>query len=344
MADKQAGVPFALIARDLRGGKTENWHQGAIAVVTPEGELVASVGDPDLPAFMRSAAKPFQAMPLVTAGGVERFRLGMADLALICSSHSGTEAHTERAASLLGRAGRSVEDLLCGSHLPFDAHSRRALRESGEAPTPLHNNCSGKHAGMLSSCVLLGLPIEDYIASEHPLQRLLLAEMARWAGLAADEIDVGIDGCSLPTFLMPLRGAARAYAGLADPAAAGHDAELSAAAAQVVEAMTGVPEMVAGPGRFTTRLMQATGGRVLGKEGAQGYYSLAVRGPVALGIAVKVADGDLRCRDGVVIDVLRQLGALSAVEFEELAEFHRVPITNRRGFVVGEVVPDVELV
>jgi L-asparaginase II len=334
---------FELIARDLRGGKTENWHQGAVAAVTPEGELIARVGDPDLPTFMRSAAKPFQAVPLVMAGGSERFALDPADLALICSSHSGTDAHTERAAAVLERAGRSVTDLLCGPHLPFDALARRALREAASAPTALHNNCSGKHTGMLCSCLMLELPIDDYIAPDHPLQRLLLDEMALWAGMSAEDIDIGTDGCSLPTFLMPLRAAARAYAGLAAPESAGLDAQRSAAANQIVAAMTDVPEMVAGSGRFTTRLMEASGGRILGKEGAQGYYSAAVRGPVALGVAVKVADGDLRCRDGVVIDVLRQLGALSAAEFEELEPFHRVPITNRRDLVVGEVVPDVRL-
>ena len=196
---------------------------------------------------------------------------------------------------------------------------------------------------MLCSCLVLGLPTEDYIRSDHPLQRLLVEEVALWAAMAADDIAVGIDGCSLPTFRMPLRAAARAYAALADPPAAGFDEAHDAAARRVVEAMTGSPEMVAGPGRFTTRLMEVTGGRVLGKEGAQGYYSVAVRGPVALGVAVKVADGDLRCRDGVVLEVLRQLGSLSSVELEELAPFYRVPITNRRDMVVGEVVPDVQL-
>ena len=139
--------PLELIARDLRGGETENWHQGVIAAVTPAGDLVARVGDPDLPTFMRSAAKPFQAMPLVRSGGWERFELTPDDLALICSSHSGTPAHTERVVRLLERSGCSVEQLSCGSHPPFDVTARRALREAGEAPTVLHNNCFRQTCG-----------------------------------------------------------------------------------------------------------------------------------------------------------------------------------------------------
>jgi L-asparaginase II len=327
----------------VRSGQPESWHFGAVAVVTPEGQLVARCGDPAVATFVRSAAKPFQALPLLLAGGAERFALDDADLALICASHSGTPEHAARAADLLARGGFTAADLLCGVHSPFDRATARALRQAGEEPTALHNNCSGKHAGMLLACRLLDLSAAAYTAPDHPLQQQILGHVARCCGVFAEEIAVGVDGCSVPSYHLPLAAAARGYAALADPRAAGLPEEVAAALEQVVRAMTGEPGQVAGPGRFTTRLMAAAGGRVLGKEGAEGFYGLAVRGPVALGIALKIADGGERCRDGVVLDLLRRMGSLSNEEFQDLADLYRPTLTNHRGLTVGEVVPEVDL-
>jgi L-asparaginase II len=312
-------------------------------VLTPEGRLVARLGDPGVATFMRSAAKPFQCLPLLLGGGEARFALGAADLAVICGSHAGTPEHTARVESLLARGGFGADDLLCGAHPPFDRASARRLREEGRQPTPLHNNCSGKHAGMLLACRLLDLPPAGYVSPEHPLQRRILSRLAALCAIAEETVGLGIDGCSVPAYHLPLAGAARGYAALAHPEAAGLEGELAAAIRRVVAAMTGEPRMVAGPGRFTTRLMEATRGRVLGKEGAEGFYALAVRGPVALGIALKIADGGERCRDGVVLDVLRQAGSLSGEEAAALAELHTTPIANWRGLRVGEVIPELEL-
>lgn len=314
-------------------------------MVTPEGRLVASLGDPGLATYVRSAAKPFQALPLVLAGGIERFSLSPADLALICASHGGTPEHTARAASLLERGGFTAADLLCGTHPPMDRESARRLEADGAPPSPLHNNCSGKHAGMLLACRLLGLPTADYIDPAHPLQQQILGGVARLGGLPAEAVGVGIDGCSAPTYHLPLAAAARSYAALAHGAGAGlGDPPLEGALERIVRSLGEAPEMVAGPGRFTTRLIAATGGRVVGKEGAEGFYALAVRGPVALGIALKIADGGERCRDGVVLDLLRQLGALSGAELAELADFYAPPLYNHRGLRTGSAVPEVELI
>jgi len=249
----------------------------------------------------------------------------------------------ERAAGLLAWGGFGVEDLLCGAHWPMDARAAEELRREGREPSPLHNNCSGKHAGMLLACQALDLPTAGYVAPDHPWQERILGHVAAFCGLTAGEIGLGVDGCGVPTFRVPLAAAAHGYAALAHPEAAGLDAGTAAAVGAIVRGMTGAPEMVASPGRFTTRLMEVTGGRVLAKEGAEGFYGLAVRGPVALGIAVKIADGGERCRDGVVLDVLRQLGSLAAAEFEELREFHAPPVRNVRGLEVGEVRPEVDL-
>jgi L-asparaginase II len=316
-----------------------------VAVATPEGRLVARQGDPGAATFLRSAAKPFQALPLLLAGGEERYQLTAPDLALICASHSGTPEHTRRAQSLLDRGGFTEADLLCGAHVPFDPESARRLAEEGSAPTQLHNNCSGKHAGMLLACQLLGLPSQGYVAEDHPLQRLNHGHVATFCRLAPAEIRVGIDGCSVPAYHMTLAAAARGYAALAQPEAAGLPGDVAAAAGRVVAAMTAEPGMVAGPRRFTTRLMEVTGGRVLGKEGAEGFYGLAVRGPVALGIAVKIADGGERVRDSVVLDVLRRMGSLSGAEFAALAaDWYALEIRNWRGLRVGGIEPQVEMV
>jgi L-asparaginase II len=292
---------------------------------------------------VRSAAKPFQALPLVLAGGVEGFGLSPADLALICASHGGTPEHTERAAALLARGGFSAGDLLCGAHPPMDRESARRLESEGKRPTPLHNNCSGKHAGMLLACRLLRLDSAGYVDPAHPLQQRILGHIARLSGLAAADIGVGIDGCSAPTYHLPIAAAARSYAALAHPGGADLDGPTAAALEQIVQGMAAAPEMVAGPGRFTTRLIAATGGRVVGKEGAEGFYGLAVRGPVALGVALKIADGGERCRDGVVLDLLRQLGSLAAAELSDLEELYAPAIHNHRGVRTGEIVPEVDL-
>ena len=314
-----------------------------MAVATPEGRLVAFQGDPGAATFLRSAAKPFQCLPLLLAGAAERYGLEAADVALICASHGGTPDHVRRAGSLLARGGFGVEDLLCGAHWPMGAAAAESLRGEGLEPNPLHNNCSGKHAGMLLACRMLDLPADTYLAPDHPWQRRILGHVLDFFRLRPEEIGFAVDGCSVPTYHVPLLAAARAYAALADPGLAGIAAETAAAVGTVVRSMTSAPEMVAGPGRFTTRLMAATGGRVLAKEGAEGFYGLAVRGPVALGIAVKIADGGERCRDGVVLDVLRQLGSLSAAELEDLRDLHRPALHNHRGIRVGEIRPEVDL-
>ncbi len=311
--------------------------------MAPDGRLLARLGSEAVATFLRSAAKPFQALPLVLAGGLERWELSASDLALICASHRGTPAHTERATALLARIDLGEDDLGCGPHWPYDEASCEALRSSARPPGRLHNNCSGKHAGMLLACRMLGYPTGSYRSPEHPLQERILSTVAATCCLDEEEISLAVDGCGLPTFRVSLEALARGYAVLADPVAAGASDEIAGAFTTIVEAMTTVPEMVAGPGAFTTRLMEATGGRILGKEGAESLYAVAVRGPEPFGLVVKIADGGERARGGVVLDLLRTMDALSPAELEELAEFEEPVIENAAGDPVGRVVSSVEL-
>jgi L-asparaginase II len=334
---------FSIVARTFRGEYPESWHLGAAAVVTPDGRLVARVGNPDLRCFMRSSAKPIQALPLVMAGGPEHLDLEQEDLALLCASHAGTLRHTERVSRLLEIGGFVVEDLACGRHLPLCETTADEMRRTGHEPSALHSNCSGNHTGALLACSLLGYPTDGYTDPEHPLKRRVLELVAHFCDLPVDEVEVAVDGCGLPTYRVPLASSARAWARLAEPRSGGLEEPEATAAQTLIDAMAACPEMVAGCGKFTTRLIEATGGRVVGKEGADGFYALAIRGPVALGAAVKIADGTEACRSSVVLDILRQLGCLSTEELEDLHEFYRPPILSRSGYKVGAIVAEVEL-
>lgn len=324
----------------------ESWHSGAIAVVSSAGELLHSAGDPGLAVVVRSTVKPFQALPLLLAGGEAAFGLSAADLALLCSSHSGTPEHRARALALLERGGFGERDLLCGAHRPLGEATARSEEPTGLAWTALHNNCSGKHAGMLLACRQLGFDPAGYIDAGHPLQRRIAAELGEILDLPAAVAPCGIDGCSAPTFALPLAALARGFATLAEPGARRLDAPRAAALGRLCASMAAHPEMVAGPGRFTTALIAATSGRVVGKEGAEGVYAVAVRAPRPFGVALKIADGangSDRCRDIVVLELLERLGALAAAERRALAVFDEPVVRNHRGIAVGRIESGFEL-
>jgi L-asparaginase II len=332
---------FDLVARSLRGGLTECWHFGALAVVDAAGTEVARIGDPEVPVFMRSAAKPLQAIAMLELG-LERVDIGSIDLALICASHGGCDLHTQRVLGLLARRQLAPEALLCGTQPPLDPQALGQLASRGLEASVLHNNCSGKHAGMLLTCLEAGLSLGDYVDGAHPLQQRIAATVARFCHLEPEAIGVGLDGCSLPTFRVPLSAVARTYASFAAPIGLA-DAADRERVERIYAAMTTAPEMVAGPGRFTTRLIEVGEGAILGKEGADGLYALAARGARPLGLALKIADGTEICRDGVVLDILERLDLLDGVQLRELAPFRRPERLNRRGRKVGEVVPEVAL-
>jgi len=341
-------IPFLEVTR---GSTVESVHFGAAAVVDSQGQLLAQAGDSHIVTFLRSSAKPFQALPLVELGGVEAFGLTEQEIALMCASHSGTDDHVAVAQSIQRKVGVSEEDLLCGTHPPYHEPTARRLVLLGVEPTPNRHNCSGKHTGMLAQARLRGLPIEDYINPQHPVQQLDLQVFAEMCGVPREEIALGIDGCSAPVFAIPLRNAALGYARLVDPVGAGLEEGRAAACQRIVSAMTHYPVMVGGPERFDTVLMEVTGGKILAKSGAEGFQGLGILpgvlrpGSHGVGVALKMADGDLggRAVRTAAIAILRQLGALSAEQSRELARFDRRPIYNFRKLEVGEIRPIFEL-
>src|SRR5260221_10643123 len=245
----------------LRGGGVETVHEAHVAVVDSAGAVVARTGDPELVTFWRSAAKPFQALPLVEDGAAERFGLTSEDLALACASHSSEPGQVARVRELLGKIGCSERDLLCGPHPPLSERVAHDYQTRGVRLTAVYSNCSGKHAGMLALARHHGWPTEFYTRLEHPVQQRCLAEVSRWTEGPAAEIKTAVDGCGVSCFALPLRNMALAYTRI--PAA-------------ILEAMVLHPELVAGEGRPCTEMMRAHPGRVVAKVGAEGVYSAAL--------------------------------------------------------------------
>jgi L-asparaginase II len=342
------------LANVYRGNRIESVHHGSIAVVDSRGRLLAWAGDPGLVTFLRSAAKPFQAIPLLEYGGEEEYELALEEVALTCGSHGGEAIHVSTAAAMLRKGEFDETDLLCGAHAPYDERAAAELRASGEEPSPLHNNCSGKHAGMLLATRVMDVPSSRYIDPDHPLQVLMRSTLADFAGVGSDEIGMAVDGCGVPAFALSLARTAHAYARLLVP----DDLERYAdSASRVTEAMTSCPQYVAGAWSMTTPLMQAFGGDLLAKEGAEGFYAMAlspalhgqlterlrVDDDVALGIALKIDDGSMtRGRNPVILKTLSLLG-IDAASRPELQRYRDWPLRNVSGTLVGEVRAEFEL-
>ncbi len=320
-----------------RGATIESVHQVSIAVVDAQGRLRASTGNPELVAFARSAVKPIQALPLVRDGVTTHFGFDARELAVCCASHSGEERHVECVRGLLRRIGVEESALACGAHPPHYAPAARALQQAGQPFGRVHNNCSGKHTGMLALACRHGWPIAGYQRPEHPVQRRILEEICEWTELTPDEIATGVDGCGVVTFALPLSRLAGAFGRLAGAARRGETA-----ASAVVGAMMSFPQYVAGTGRLCTLLMRAADGRVMAKAGAEGVYCVAVPG-AELGIALKVEDGAARAAEPAILAVLRALSLLSDDEMAELAAFAEPSIGNTRGETVGRIRAAIQL-
>jgi len=320
----------------VRGGVVESVHAVHVAVVDARGIRIAMSGDPDTLTFYRSAAKPMQALPLVEEGVIERFGITAAELALCCASHEGEAQHVRAAASILAKAGADESLLRCGAHPPYAGSAARALARAGEEPRRIHNNCSGKHAGMIALAVGMGWDPVDYHRADHPVQRRMIEEVVRWSGLPEERLPAGVDGCGVVCFAAPLEAMAGSFAAFTAAADAGQGPRA------VVEAMTSHPFMVGGTDRTCTDVMEAAGDRVFVKLGAEGVYGGGLIGR-RTGFAIKVADGGRRAVEVALIRVLEELGALSRDEVEALRAHGHPEVRNTRDEVVGEIRPAFEL-
>ena len=317
--------------RCLRGGVVESVHRIHVAVVDPDGQRVAEAGDPERKAFYRSGAKPLQALPLVEEGVADSLGMSEADLAVCCASHNAEAEHLAAVRSVLEKADRTPEDLECGPHPPLRKEVAESLLREGREFTALHNNCSGKHAGMLALAAVKGWPVRGYVSEDHPVQRRMLDEVARWTERPASEIGTGTDGCGVLSFAVPLSTMAVVFARLARAAADGEEGP-----ARIVAAMTGHPFLVAGTDRLDTAVMEEAGEALFVKTGAEGVHCAGLPGR-GLGVALKVEDGGRRASDPALVRVLEELEVLTPEEAEALSAYRRPSVRNTRGETVGSI-------
>jgi len=342
-----------------RGRIVESIHYGSIAVVDANGKLISSIGDPYTVAFLRSSAKPFQALPFVERGGVEHFGFTPRELSMACASHNGSVLHVETAQAMQKKVGIEEHDLQCGAHMPDDVAEFKSMIVNDRKPTPNYNNCSGKHTAMLAHAKMRGLPLENYLDINHPIQQDILASFSEMCSVPVSEIELGTDGCSAPNFAVPLFNAALGMARFCDPRKL--TSARAEACSKITTAMTSYPEMVSGFGEFDEQLMKVGEGKLITKRGAEGFQIVGIMPDViapdapGIGIAFKVSDGDAarmaddlttsnRVRPAMTVEILRQLGAISSKQEQALAGFGPLKsIRNYQGIVTGESRPVFDL-
>jgi L-asparaginase II len=325
-----------VLVEAMRGAVVESRHRGAVAVVDADGGAVLALGDVDRPVFPRSAVKALQALRMIETGAADRYNLTDQELALACASHGGESGHVAAAQSMLARIGLDASYLRCGAHPPMHVPSAAALCHAGAEPTALHNNCSGKHSGFLCLACMLGADPSGYIEPDHPVQREVKATIESVTGSSIPDDRRAIDGCSVPTWAVPLKALALGFARLVT--GNGLAPERAKAAARLRAACTAHPWYVAGSGRFCTEVMQRLGTRAFVKVGAEGVYcgALPERG---LGIAVKCDDGGARASELVMAALILRFGALSESERAWLDRLLRPTLRNWNGLAIGKLRP-----
>lgn len=330
-----------VLAEVLRGGIVESFHRGAWAVVDGSGTLHSHAGDIERPIFPRSAVKVLQALPLVESGAAERWALTDEQLALACASHGGEAPHVATAAAMLAQAGVDAEALECGTHWPYHEGAQRSLAAAGAAPSALHNNCSGKHSGFVCLGCLMSTDgdarafLRGYVGREHPVMREVGAALEAATGWKLANTPVGTDGCSIPTFAIPLRHLAHAFARVAG--GGGLSDGRARAARRLRAAVAKAPFMVAGSGRFDTRAMERLGERVFCKVGAEGVYCASFP-EAGLGVALKMDDGNTaRAAEAVMAALIARHVRLDDTERAFVRGLADAPITNWKGLEVGRL-------
>jgi L-asparaginase II len=340
----EGSLVLTRLAEVTRGGIVESVHEGMIAVVDVDGNLVASAGDPEAVIFYRSSAKPFQAIPVIESGAADHYGFTPAELALCCASHYGSQLHQSQVTAMLAKLDLNPAALQCGAPLPADDTEFGRIMEGLVPRSPLHCDCSGKHTGMIATALHLGLPIEGYLELEHPIQQRILQVMAEVCRVPVDSFVLGTDGCSVPTFGAPIRAFATSWAALAAPERVpeGAGRQYASTLNRLREAMIAFPENVSGNGALVATIMHAGGGDFVCKSGAEGLICLGV--PAAgLGIAIRVADGSFRAHAPIVVSVLEQLGLIRPEQTDTILSAHSTQLRNHNGRHVGDIRAAFEL-
>lgn len=314
-----------------RSGFIESIHMGLICISDTQNNVIANIGAPDTRIYLRSAAKPFQAIALVESGALERFGLANEELALICASHSGQDFHRMAVQRILEKIDLDESFLECGGAPPYNQQVRESLIKKGERPAPIYNCCSGKHAGMLALARFYNYPLRDYTKPHHPVQRHILEVIAQLLNCRVEDIRYGHDGCTIPTYQAAIRQGAHLFALLGN---CPRENKYYQALAKIKEAILEFPAMLNGEGEFCTELIRATTGRVIGKIGAGGIYGLAVP-EKNLGVMIKIADGNEKAVYPAAAHVLKELGIADEKTLDRLTPWACPPVKDHKGEVVG---------
>lgn len=322
-----------ILVEITRGGFVESRHRGACAVVDATGNVLRVWGDVDALVYPRSALKPLQALALIETGAADRFELSDQEIALACASHNSETFHVERVTAWLARVGLTVDDLECGVGESISLDVTKAMSRADESFSRAHNNCSGKHAGFLSTALHMGEPTQGYILPDHPVQQRVTRAIEDMTGVDLSTAPCGADGCGIPVFAFALQALAR---GMARMMADDLGAARTAAARRVRTAMAACPQCVAGTKRFDTRVMEACNGEVLVKGGAEGVH-IAMIPARGLGIALKVDDGTIRASELAMGCVLDGMGLLNPTARAQIADLIEMPVLNTLGARVGEM-------
>jgi L-asparaginase II len=325
-----------VLVRVSRGASVESQHRGSWCLVDARGRIVDSAGDVEHPFFVRSSIKALQALPLIESGAADRFGLDDQELAVCVASHDGEDVHTAAVWRILRKIGLGPEALRCGTHAPWSSEAREALRANGEEPSALHNNCSGKHAGFLALAVHLGADPARYLEPQEPVQTLVRRTVLEVTEAAPERFSSGVDGCSAPTFRVPLTSLAGAFARIANPSRAPRfGAERRAACERILRAVAAHPVLIAGSRkRLCTDVARTSGGRLFPKVGAAAIYAIGQRGGDRA-LAVKIDDGATRALYPLVVELLQRFDLAGPAELEALAAWRETEITNWAGVVVG---------
>ena len=324
-----------IVLHYTRAGHVENIHRGDVAAVNSAGKIIAAVGNAYLPMFWRSAAKPFQALPFVKNGGLERYGITDEELALLVSSHSGEENHVALVRNILSKLGLDESVLDCGVVRPMSGKAFKKIIAAGEKVLPVHNACSGKHSQIIALAMMLGVPYQGYTKPDHEAQKIIFKHVAMASRMPEEKLEIGIDGCGVPVFYLPIYNMSLAYARLSTPKF-GDWGEYELAATKIRDAMSKYPQVLSGNGRIDLAVSEVTGGRIIAKIGADAVYCLAVKDG-DLGITFKIEDGSYAAVTPMTIATLKYLDLLTKDEAAELDKKFPPVLKNHRGEIIGTI-------
>ncbi|MES2778278.1 MAG: asparaginase [Bacteroidota bacterium] len=329
-----------ILVEVYRAGVLESFHRGVVCVVNEKGEILFSAGDTNQLCYPRSAMKLLQVIPLLVNGGIQKFNFTLEEIAVMCGSHNAEPEHLQVVDSILQKIGLDKEALNCGPQYPSSKRDANALIKADQKPHHIHNNCSGKHAGMLAACVLMGWPTENYIDPQHPLQQAILETCSLMYEYPKEKMITALDGCSAPIFSVPIYNQALGYKNLVSTAQL--PPSIQEACKTIIEAISTYPFMVAGTGRYCTDMMKITAPKIIGKTGAEGIFSMAFT-EQKLGVCIKIDDGKMLPQYNVAQSLIEASGVFSAVELASLHKYAEAELKNFNKLVTGSIHTQMDL-